>query len=80
VRHFLSLALLISKPLLACPVCDFGSQDTAFFIVLLLVPFVAGMSFLCWSSWKSGIFNNEKNLTRSVLEAENILPRKENKP
>jgi hypothetical protein len=76
-RLFFALSLT-STNLFACPVCDFGSQDTAFFIVILLVPFVAGMSFLCWSSWKSGIFHNEKILTRSVLEAENILPTKEN--
>lgn len=55
----------------ACPFCELGANDTAYFIVGLLVPFIAGMAFLFFAGFKSGMFSKQDGAGQQLIETEN---------
>lgn len=61
---------LVAQKVHACPFCDFGGEDAAYFIVSLFGFFILGMGmFFCLFVMRGGLKNSQHS-AQSILEIE----------
>lgn len=71
------LLLIYSVTASACPFCEFGASDVAFFIISVFGLFALSGIFLLVYFWRSGSFSSNSDVALQVLEAEGIQTNKE---
>ena len=63
--------LLLGRSALACPFCDVGGLDAAFFILVVLLPFAASMLLFLLAARKAAkAFPPSESIGSKVFEAE----------
>jgi hypothetical protein len=58
---------------MACPFCEYGSNDTAYFIIAFFGTIAIGMIFFLFAFMRMNKNSTQDNAANSVLEAEGIV-------
>ncbi len=75
MKHLMStiyFLLLYQQNCWACPFCDIGGLDAAYFIVSIFGTLALGGGLILWAFLKSGGLKNQNQVSKKALEAEGI--------